>query len=155
MSDTASRGPVVAASSEDRILATVIYVLYFVAPFFCGLTGLVGAVVAYVRRPLAQGLEQSHYAFQIRILWTVLAIFLLALVGAAIGVLLLIGQRANGMGDYFEPTRIWRDAAFTGGLVLVVVSGLALVADVLWLMLASVFGVARLLSNEPIGRIKA
>src|SRR6185437_4032749 len=53
MSDVVSRGPGVSASSEDRVVAGIIYGLLFATPFFFGLTTLIAPVLAYVRRPRA------------------------------------------------------------------------------------------------------
>jgi uncharacterized membrane protein len=163
MSDVVSRGPAATASSEDRILTTAVYVLYFVAPFFCGITALIGAVVAYVRRPLADGLNRTHYAFQIRTFWIFLVVFVVALIAAIAGLILAIAApdvEPRGIADFFTDGARHAQAVpgfgigVRGGALLAVIGGLAMGADVLWLMLASVFGVARLLSGEPIGRLK-
>ena len=69
MSDMVSRGPAAATSNDDRILATLLYALLFLTPFFLGFPALLAVVAAYVRRPHADALARTHYDFQIRIFW--------------------------------------------------------------------------------------
>jgi uncharacterized membrane protein len=149
------------ASNDDRILATLIYALLFLTPFFMGFTALLAVVAAYVRRPLAGALDRSHYGFQIRVFWIALVVFLLSAAAATIGLFLTL--RALGaehtVGVVTAPDgsvdiETSRHPLFIG-VIVVAVAAIALIADVLWLMLAAVFGVARLLSGEPIGRFKA
>jgi uncharacterized membrane protein len=158
MSDVVSRGPGVVASSEDRVVAGIIYGLLFLTPFFFGLTALIAPVLAYVRRPLADPLTRSHYAFQTRIFWIALVIFVLCIVAASIGLLITFG--ALGPGQPMGVLDVQRQVEASRrlhivGVTLVVAGAVALIADMLWLMLAAVFGLARLLSGEPIGRLKA
>jgi uncharacterized membrane protein len=153
MSDTVSRGPVVAASNDDRILATLLYALLFLAPFFMGLPALLVLVAAYVRAPLADSMNRTHYAFQIRIFWIAFALLLFSVAAAITGLFMTFAALGpehavsvvttpNGHVD-IETSRHFD----LGGAIVVVVAALALIADV--------FGVARLLSGEPIGRLKA
>lgn len=58
----------------DRILAIVNYVLCFLA-FSNGITLLIAAVLAYVRRDQAQPWLKSHFDYQIRTFWYGLVIF--------------------------------------------------------------------------------
>jgi uncharacterized membrane protein len=163
MSDTVSRGPVMTASNDDRILATLLYALLFLTPFFLGFPALLAVVAAYVRRPQADALARSHYGFQIRIFWIAVAIFVLAtavaLVGAGVLITHVLDVRLRGGAGWDG----W-DVSFTDApdahvnllaLVILAISVLAILGDMVWLMLAAVFGVARLLSGEPIGRFKA
>ena len=59
----------------DRILAIVNYVLGFVA-ISNGVTLLIAAVLAYVRRDQAEPWLKSHFEFQIASFWYGLVIFL-------------------------------------------------------------------------------
>lgn len=163
MSDTVARGPAAAASNDDRILATLLYALLFLTPVFMGFPALLAVVAAYVRRPHADALAHSHYGFQIRIFWIAAAILVLAtaaaLVGAGVLITHFLDVRLRGGAGWTA----W-DVSFTdapdahvnlAALVVLVISALAILGDMVWLMLAAVFGVARLLSGEPIGRLKA
>lgn len=163
MSDTVSRGPVMTASNDDRILATLLYALLFLTPFFLGFPALLAVVAAYVRRPNADAVARSHYAFQIRVFWIAAAILALATVAALVGGGVLI---THFLDVHFRGGAGWDawDASFTdapdarlnlAALVILAISALAILGDMVWLMLAAVFGVARLLSGEPIGRFKA
>lgn len=62
-------GPVSAADSTDRWLSGAIYVLYMLGIPSAGVTLLLGALVAYLRKPQAPNWLQSHYEFQV---WTLL-----------------------------------------------------------------------------------
>lgn len=163
MTDTVSRGPAATASSEDRVLAAIVYALLFLTPFFAGVTALIAVVLAYVRRPAAEALSRSHYAFQIRMFWIGLVLLVLSVVLGLVGAGVLITHfldvslRQGGGWDAWDVS--FNDNGVThlnlAGLTVLVLSGLLLLGDMLWLMLASVFGVARLLSGAPIGRLKA
>jgi len=61
--------------SGDRILAVVNYVLCFLA-ISNGLTLLIAAILAYVRKDQAQPWLQSHFRYQIATFWYGLAIFI-------------------------------------------------------------------------------
>jgi uncharacterized membrane protein len=162
MSETLSRGPSRTASSEDRALAIAVYVLLFLSPFFFGLTGLIGGVLALARLGQADTLTRSHYAFQGRIFWIAIAGFLASVVLMALGGSVMIAhifQLALRQGGGWDG---W-DASFSdgsnghlnlGGLGLFLLGLIGLVADCLWLMLASVFGGVRLASDQPIGTLK-
>jgi hypothetical protein len=65
-------------------------------------------------------------------------------------------ENARGIGDFFNGGAGGGGVVHVSsiGVILVILAVVALIADVLWLMLASVFGLARLLSSEPIGRVK-
>jgi uncharacterized membrane protein len=62
--------------SGDRILAVVNYVLCFLA-IANGLTLLIAAILAYVRKDQAQPWLQTHFRYQIATFWYGLAIFVL------------------------------------------------------------------------------
>lgn len=62
-------------NSGDRTLAIINYVLGFVA-ISNGLTLLIAAVLAYVRRDQAEPWLKSHFEFQIASFWYGLVIFL-------------------------------------------------------------------------------
>lgn len=162
MSDAVSRGPAATASSEDRILTVLVYVLLFVTPFFAGVTALIGVVLAYVRRPAAEALCRSHYAFQIRVFWIVFAVLAAAAIAAFTGAGVLISHFFDVTVRSGAGLDGW-DVSFgdggpshlnVAGLVMLILSFVLGTAGLLWTMLASVFGLARLLSGEPIRRLK-
>ena len=53
-------------------LAAIVYGLYL-AGFFTGLTALIGVIIAYIQRPAASRLIETHHTFQIRTFWIGLA----------------------------------------------------------------------------------
>jgi uncharacterized membrane protein len=162
MTDVVSRGPGAEASSEDRIIAGLNYALLFATPFFAGLTAVIAIVLAYVRRPLSDPLTRTHYAFQMRIFWIGLIVFVLSVVVAIVGLFMAFGvigpENARGVGDFFTISDGGASASShvghfnVAGVILLTICAAALFFDLLWVMLASVFGLARLLSSEPIGR---
>jgi uncharacterized membrane protein len=163
MSDTVSRGPAATAANDDRILATLLYALLFLTPFFAGVPALLAGVAAYVRRPHADAFARSHYGFQIKIFWISLAILALAVAAAFVGAGVLISHlfdvRLGGGSGWAAWDVSLADAQEVhvnlAALVVLVASALVILGDMIWLMLAAVFGGARLLSGEPIGRLKA
>ena len=59
-----------AAGSDDRALVLVVYGLYLFALLSCGLAGIAGVIVAYVKRGEARGtLWESHFDNQINAFW--------------------------------------------------------------------------------------
>ena len=70
-----------AADTEDRAMVLVVYGLYLFALFSCGLAGVAGVVVAYVKRGEATNpLWLSHYDNQINSFWTWFALALAGIV---------------------------------------------------------------------------
>ncbi len=55
-------------STPNKTWVITIYVLYLVG-YFTAITALVGLVMAYVKRPEASAIEQTHLQFQIRTFW--------------------------------------------------------------------------------------
>ena len=86
--------PGAAADADARTMLLVIYGLYFAGFVSSGLTTLIGVVMAYAFRGAAPDWAQSHYRFQIRTFWMILAAFALMVGYALISVplvLVLIG----------------------------------------------------------------
>jgi uncharacterized membrane protein len=74
-----SPSPVVA--DENRAMAIVVYALYLAALASCGLAGIVGVILAYVKRADARGtLWESHFQNQISTFWAWFALFVLGVV---------------------------------------------------------------------------
>ena len=80
----APQQPVVATApgsspfSDDRQMATVIYVLYLIAPFTLHAAGIVGLVIAYISRDSAPEWLKTHYTFQIYTFWISVLYFVIA-----------------------------------------------------------------------------
>jgi uncharacterized membrane protein len=81
MSDTAPQ-PVAAGSSDPRTLAIIVYVLYLVGAIFtCGLAGIGGVILAYVKRDEAAGtIWHSHFENAIQAFWIWLMLFVVGCV---------------------------------------------------------------------------
>jgi uncharacterized membrane protein len=94
MVDVQSQMPAPAATSA-RTLAIVIYGLYLAAVVSCGIAGIIGVVVAYVKRDEVRGtIWESHFENQITAFWVWLMLFVAGCATAwvfGIGVLLIIG----------------------------------------------------------------
>ncbi len=160
MSDTVSSGTFASPSSEDRNLGFLIYGLLFLSPFLWAFTGVIGVVIAYVRRAEADALMRTHFQFQIRTFWIGVAIMALSLVCLLIGLGFLFNglfaaATHEGAGwDAWEAAGIGADEvvlrsetfmAFLAAVVLAVIGAL-------WQFAASLFGLARLAGKQPIGR---
>ena len=63
-----SAPPPSSAFSDERQMPLIVYILYL-ASFACGVTLIVGLVMAYVNRDTAPDWLKSHYTFQIRTFW--------------------------------------------------------------------------------------
>ncbi len=167
MSDTASKGPFArAANGDDRNLAFVVYALFFVSPFLFAFTAIVGVVIAYIRRSEAPPLERTHYNFQVRIFWIGLLLTAIAAVAGALAIAFGIGDlyrlatRGDGSFDAWDAAA-WTANSFDVGeltihpmtILSVLVMLLTAVIGSLWMMIVSIFGLARLAGTKPIGRL--
>ena len=160
MSDTVSSGAPAASSSEDRNLAFLVYALLFCSPFLWGFTGLVGVVIAYVRRPEAPRVVRSHYDFQIRAFWISVILLAIAVVGFLFGLGVLFSDLFAAATNGGQGWDAWEAAAFDpdeltfhGEMVIGFVVGVIfLVVSSLWMLASSLFGVARLAGDHPVGR---
>lgn len=160
MSDSLLSGGGAPASSEDRNLAFVGYALLFVAPFVFGVTALIAVVIAYVRKPEAEPALRSHYGYQIHVFWIAFCLGLIAALGALFGLGFLISDLIEVVARHSRYDA-WDWAAMEGEDVRVravtfIGFGTAVLASVLgglWLLVASLFGVARLAAYKPVGRI--
>ncbi|MEJ0040968.1 MAG: hypothetical protein WDM81_01485 [Rhizomicrobium sp.] len=77
MSDASQQPAMPAVSPPDtRTLAIVVYGLYIGAVVTCGLAGLVGVILAYVKRDESRGtIWESHFDNAIQAFWIWLALF--------------------------------------------------------------------------------
>ena len=70
MSDAQVSPTPAAAGSDDRTVVLVVYGLYLFALLSCGLAGIAGVIVAYLKRGEARGTPwESHYDNQINAFW--------------------------------------------------------------------------------------
>ncbi len=129
------------------------------APFTGGTTALVALALAYARRPLAERLSRSHYVFQIRTIWTALFFMLVSAGAAFFAAFVLYGDVMDAIGHqsglvaYFVASG---SAAFKFHPVGVLSLLLAIASWVVgagWLAWWSVFGLLRLVSDQPPRRL--
>ena len=84
-----------AAGSDDRAIVLVVYGLYLFALLSCGLAGIAGVIVAYVKRGEVLGtVWESHYDNQISAFW---GWFALVVAGAVMIPLLGLGLIVIGV----------------------------------------------------------
>ena len=78
------------SGSDPRIMAIVCYVLFLLA-FTNGVTGIVGVVLAYIKRGETRGtIWESHFSNVIHLFWigvVVFALFLAAIAFGAFGIM--------------------------------------------------------------------
>lgn len=80
MSDTAP-SPSVPTATDTRTLAIIVYGLYIGAVVTCGVAGVVGVVIAYIKRDEARGtVWHSHFENAIHAFW---AWFIMMAIGIA------------------------------------------------------------------------
>jgi uncharacterized membrane protein len=139
MSDTGAIPPPQTPNSlgEARIMAIVCYVLFIVA-VTNGLTGIVGVVLAYIKRTDARGtIWESHFNNLIYVFWSgvvVFAVFLAAVIFGAIR-----------FGDSVQTN------AFPAVLFFVPVIWVLSIAYIVWYLYRTVKGVVRALDNKAYG----
>ncbi len=69
--------PVPVVQDELRTPAIIVYILYLAAVISAGVAGIVGVIVAYVKREDAKGtIWESHYRNQIESFWVWLVLFI-------------------------------------------------------------------------------
>lgn len=73
------------ATTEDKTLPIVVYVLYFLG-LFHGLTMIIGLIIAYASRDSAGPRMASHYTWLIRTFWITVAAFVIGAVVLAVGI---------------------------------------------------------------------
>jgi uncharacterized membrane protein len=82
-----------ARAGDERLLVIVVYGLYLAAFVSCGLAGIAGVIVAYIKRDEARGtLWESHFDNQINAFWGWFILFLAgipALIIFGLGVLII------------------------------------------------------------------
>jgi uncharacterized membrane protein len=139
----------------DRPFGFTVYGLYL-ASFAVPLApAIVGVAIAYARRAEADPVSRSHFTFQIRTFWIVfwLSTLALALMLAGFGTAVADGIDAVARSD------AWDWAAFDGEemratpmtIALFICAAVVGTAAVIWFLVASVFGIARLASSSPMG----
>jgi uncharacterized membrane protein len=159
MSETVSSGPATPKSSEETLVGVAGYVLLLAAPFTFGVTALAAVALAYARRPFASTPVHSHYGFQLRIFWVGL---ILALLSAAVLVF--------GAGSLYQDVMASLNHQPPDGSIIplpdenavklrpvgvlsLMAGGALALATMAWLIVTSIFGLVRLASGRPVGRV--
>lgn len=138
-------------TNEDRTLAIVVYVLLMAGMLTSGITSLVGVILAYVRKPGAPPLEQSHYRFAITSFW-------IGFIGTIIGFISFLGtfvvmfaggwmttQSPNGTPPPPPPPEFfWSFAPMILGWLLIFGSHI-------WALVRAIYGLIKLTSDKPMG----
>ena len=129
-------------TGEERNWALAVYGLYLIAPFSTGLTFLIGAILAHLRREGARGtLWESHYRNLILVFWVWVAAILVGLALAMAGV-------AHAALVWF---RDWPDdlALLYRGMWLLGATMLGWVLLSLWYYWRLLRGLVHVLDNRP------
>ncbi|HEY5339213.1 MAG TPA: hypothetical protein VIJ85_13485 [Rhizomicrobium sp.] len=141
MSDTPIGGapqsaPAPAAEGSDaRIMAIVCYVLY-IAVFTNGLTGIVGVVLAYVKRGEARGtIWESHFINLIHVFWT-----------GIIAIAIFLGLAGLGAWGVFSTAQTNQ---FTPMILVLPVIWLGFVGYFVWYLYRTVKGLVRAIDSKP------
>ena len=134
MSETQPVPPTPASLSEARVMAIVCYAL-FILTFTNGFTGIIGVVLAYIKRTDARGtIWESHFNNLIHVFWSGVAVFALFLVAIIFGAL--------RFGDAVQKD------AFPLVLFLVPVLWILGIGYVVWYLYRTVKGVVQALDNK-------
>jgi uncharacterized membrane protein len=149
--DAAYAPPPPTDDSADKGLALLSYIILFLAPFIAGFPSIISVIIAAVRRGSASPLMRTHYDFQIRIFW--IGVLFIALGFACAALALAFGMTVawSAWGDLPATT-----AGVGLGVVLLAAAAVTgFLGNFCWMIIASIFGVARLAENRPIGRLPA
>jgi uncharacterized membrane protein len=120
--------------SEARIMAIVCYALFILA-VTNGFTGIVGVVLAYIKRADARGtIWESHFNNLIHVFWSGVAVFALLLIAILYGTL---GIARSVQAD-----------AFPGVLFLIPVLWILGIAYVVWYLYRTVKGIVQAIDGK-------
>jgi uncharacterized membrane protein len=119
--------PVFNLSRDERFPPAVVYGLFLLSPFTCGMTALIGLALAMHFRRGASQLQDSHYVFQIR----TVAFLIGAVLSAALMSMLAFPFFLIAVGILF-----W------------IFGGLIVFGAGLWFMVRSIAGLVRILQGE-------
>jgi uncharacterized membrane protein len=145
----ASPPPPAADDSLDKGLSVVSYVILLLSPFIAGFPSVISLIIAAIRMPSASPKMRSHYRFQFKIFWV--GVVLLA-IGFTCGALAF----ASGFGLALSA---WGDLSATaaglgaGAVMLGIIAVGAFIANFVWMIVASIFGLARLADNRAVGYV--
>jgi uncharacterized membrane protein len=120
---------------SERHAGYGVYWLYLTAPFSAGITALIGLLMASSRAPDAAPLNATHFRFQV---WSFWSSFLAGLTGGAWAI---TGGVASVAGD-------------AGGAQLALAGGGLAALSAMGFFAASLFGLTRLSSRAPMGRLE-
>jgi uncharacterized membrane protein len=152
--------------ADERNLAFLVYGLLFVSPFSLGLTALIAAVIAYMRKTQVKNYITSHYAFQIRNFWVVFVLWSMATFIALICTVFLTYTIIQIFMTQYDVTD-WRTldinlneldtskipvvSIITAASGFIVSAFFTLIAT-LWILTTSTVGFLRLIKHKCIGK---
>ncbi|MFT3996318.1 MAG: hypothetical protein QM667_02850 [Asticcacaulis sp.] len=156
----------VLCEEDERNLAYVVYALLFVSPFSMGLTALIGAGLAYLKKRDCVSYVQTHFRYQIKNFWVVFALW--AVANSIIVVctmvflvtltrVMLTDESVTDMQNFLMnlSTIDTDDIPMSTTLGVVsgyVVSALLTLLATIWILIAAIGGVLRLNQHKPIGK---
>jgi uncharacterized membrane protein len=146
--DAAYAAPPPTDDGADKAMGIVSYVILFLSPFIAGFPSIISVIIAAVRRSSASPLMRTHYDFQIRIFWVGVLFIAVGFACAALALAFGFTVAWSAWGD------LPATAAGMGlGVVLLGFAAVGgFVGNFCWMIIASVFGLARLAESRPIGR---
>ena len=145
-------------SGADRTIAFAGYGLLAASVFTAGLTGLAGAILAYVSRSQVSPGVRRHLNAQIGIFWVALVLFLISLTAGIAATVIEIDDLRNGSHVYLAKLRIlawtidvsaWRLVPEVVGLVIA--SAVVGLLGGLWTLVGPLIGVIRLATHAGEG----
>ncbi|MDC7674748.1 hypothetical protein [Asticcacaulis machinosus] len=154
------------SEADERNLAFLVYGLLFVSPFSLGLTALIAAVIAYMRKSQIKNYITSHYAYQIRNFWVVFVLWSMATFIALICTVFLTYTIIQIFMTQYDVTD-WRTldinlneldtskipvvSIITAASGFIVSAFFTLIAT-LWILTTSTVGFLRLIKHKCIGK---
>ncbi len=124
-----------ASLGEARTMAIVCYAL-FIAVFTNGITGIIGVVLAYIKRAEARGtVWESHFTNLIHVFWSGIVVFVLFMAAAGVAAL---GIFNTAQSNSFSPM-----------ILILPVLWLGMIGYLVWYLYRTVKGLIQALDNKP------
>jgi uncharacterized membrane protein len=144
----------------DKGVALVSYGLLIVSPFMVGLPAMASLALAFAHRGDAHPVMRSHYRFQSQVFWTAVALLLIGLalvvVGGGMEMTTVAGFVQEHLGGFRLPG--WMIGAYgdqteqAAGNGMLIAGVLSILTAIGWLMLASLWGLFKLVLGRPMGQ---
>lgn len=143
--------------APDHAVVLLNYLFLLLMPLTLGASGLVAAVVGWIRRGGSDETARSHFRFQNRTFWILLV--LLWISGMAVLVCAFYAWGSawsnSAVPDGQPPRNPNADSQVLGGLLGLAIAAVVFLGGLIFGLVRIVYGVIRIAMDRPVGRTKA